>query len=233
MSHRDVLLSFYERYPFERHPLWVAVAEGRLSSAQILQAETQHYLRTRAGRKLRGQAVKSAEETSETLLAAIFETYLEECDPSVAGPSHLELIARLLREGGVAEEDFVSAAPTPGNAAAIALYSDIARRGPACHIIGAGVVEHFYAKLSPRIYDAYTSHYGMSAIQAETYRIHGALDELHAERAFRIIDEAVLIHGQELVYLSVRDAFVATCLHYDGMLQAADTSAGYWAGRVE
>jgi len=33
------------------------------------------------------------------------------------------------------------------------------------------------------------------------------------------------------IELSVRDAFVATSLHYDGMLQAATGLMTYWSGR--
>jgi hypothetical protein len=71
----------------------------------------------------------------------------------------------------------------------------------------------------------------MSDAQAETYRIHGPMDAEHAERAFEILDHAVDLHGWTAVEESVRDAFVATSLHYDGMLQAATGELVYWNGR--
>ncbi len=71
----------------------------------------------------------------------------------------------------------------------------------------------------------------MSAEQAETYRLHGPMDEEHATRAFAVLDEAIALHSWEAVWLSVRDAFVATSLHYDGMLQAATGKIEYWNGR--
>jgi hypothetical protein len=58
-------------------------------------------------------------------------------------------------------------------------------------------------------------------------------DESHAERAFEVLDEAVILHGWNAVYLSVRDAFVATSLHYDGMLQAATGVIDYWNGSLQ
>jgi hypothetical protein len=100
-------------------------------------------------------------------------------------------------------------------------------------MLGAGAVEWFYCKLSPQIFEAYTSLYRMSAAQAETYRLHGPMDESHAERAFEVLDEAVILHGWNAVYLSVRDAFVATSLHYDGMLQAATGVIDYWNGSLQ
>jgi len=47
------VLSFYEEFPFERHPLWMAVLGGKLTLEQILRAETQHFLRSVAGARFR------------------------------------------------------------------------------------------------------------------------------------------------------------------------------------
>src|SRR5207247_1949583 len=115
-------------------------------------------------------------------------------------------------------------------AAAMALYADIGSRGAPCHILGAGAVEFYYSKLAPEIFTAYTTKYEMTAEQAETYRIHGPMDQVHADRSMAILDEAVGLLGWEIVERSVRDAFVATGLHYDGMLQAAVGKLLYWNG---
>ena len=92
------------------------------------------------------------------------------------------------------------------------------------------MVEYFYSQISPMIFEAYTKHYGFSEYAAETYKLHGTMDQTHAERAFEVVDEAVKIHGYDLIEASVRDAFVATSLHYDGMLQAATGNNNYWNG---
>lgn len=226
----DHLLSIYGILPFREHPLWKGVKSMSLSKEQVLLAETQHYLRTRAGRDLRRRAMEEA-QGDELLLEAIFETYLEECTDK-DGPSHLELIGMLLRNSGVTQRSLDEARPTPGNAAAIALYADIARRGTALHIIGAGVVEHHYAVLCADVFHVYTNGYGFSGADAETYRVHESLDRTHAERAFRIADHATTIYGSSAVEMAVRDAFVATSLHYDGMLQAATGRPDYWNGEV-
>jgi pyrroloquinoline quinone (PQQ) biosynthesis protein C len=165
------------------------------------------------------------------IFGLLFETYVEECTNSAAGPNHLDLIRRLVLGGGVTAQEIDSAQATPGNVAAIALYREITRRGAGCHMLGAGVVEHFYCQLSPQIFQAYTTLYGMSEEQAETYQLHGTMDHEHAERAFAVLDDAIELHGWETVQLSVRDAFVATSLHYDGMLQAATGCLDYWNGR--
>ncbi|OFW20934.1 MAG: hypothetical protein A3H27_16600 [Acidobacteria bacterium RIFCSPLOWO2_02_FULL_59_13] len=233
MSDRQAkLLDLYDSFPFEEHPLWISIMQGTLSKAQLLSAEIQHFIRTKAGRELRRDAVEKSRAQSETIFGAIIETYLEECAPAADKPSHLDLIRRLLQTGGLSNEQIESAVPTPANSAAIALYRDIALRGPACHILGAGAVEHPYSRLAPQIFDAYVLKYGFSAHAAETYSIHGPVDAEHARRAFTILDEAVEIHGWQLVEVSVRDAFVATSLHYDGMLQAATGLIEYWPGRA-
>lgn len=231
MSRQQELMDLYLEFPFARHPLWTGVLRGTLSYDQVIEAEAQHWLRTRAGAKLRADALQMAKVHSPEIFEQLLETYLEECT-SHEGPSHFDLIERLVVCGGKTKEWLSTVELTPGNAAAIALYRDISARGAGCHMLGAGTVEYYYSQLSPKIYEAYTEHYGMSPEQAETYRIHGPMDREHAERAFAIIDEAVRLHSWPAVKLSVRDAFVATSLHYDGMLQAALKVNCYWDGRT-
>ena len=229
-QNRERLFKLYDIFPFEKHPLWRAILAGELSYAQVIEAEVQHCIRTKFGQTLRKNAVDMVRGVNARIFELLLETYLEECT-SERGTSHLDLIRRLVTMGGYSEERIDQATPTPGNIAAIALYRDISARGAGCHMLGAGVVEFFYCQLSPRIFEAYVSRYGMSPEQAETYRIHGPMDKEHAERAFAILPEAIDLHGWDTIEMSVRDAFVATSLHYDGMLQAATGRLGYWDGR--
>jgi pyrroloquinoline quinone (PQQ) biosynthesis protein C len=231
-DYRAELLDLYNLFPFHEHPLWRSIREGVLTLEQVLDAETQHCLRTKAGQSLRREALDMAEAISPCIFEQLLETFLEECTHDASGPSHLDLIKRLVMTGGRTEQEIFATLPTPGNAAAMAMYREITRRGAGCHMLGAGAVEHFYCRLSPTIYDAYTRIYNMSPEQAETYRLHGPMDEEHAERAFAVLDEGVRLHGWDSVRLSVRDAFVATSLHYDGMLQAATGKLEYWNGRT-
>lgn len=234
MDRKMELLKQYDLFPFHQHPLWVGVQRGDLSYEQVIAAEIQHCIRTRAGARLREEAMQHARNLNEKLFRHLLETYLEECTANdKTGPSHLQLIERLVLAGGATREQIDSACPTPGNAAAIALYQEISNRGAGCHMLGAGSVEYFYCKLSPRIFSAYITKYGMSEEQAWTYKLHGPMDEIHADRAFEVLDEVVELHGWDTVVQSVRDAFVATSLHYDGMLQAATNINRYWDGRAQ
>jgi pyrroloquinoline quinone (PQQ) biosynthesis protein C len=227
---RAQLLQFYDLLPFHNHPLWVAVKRKELSYQQVISAEIQHWLRTRSAQRLRREALDLAQKISPKMFELLLETYLEECTHDSSGPSHLELIERLVVIGGASKTDLEAAVLAPGNAAAIALYRDIGARGAGCHMLGAGSVEHYYSQLSGDIFRAYTQLYGMTEAQAETYRIHGPMDAQHADRAFAILDEAVNLHGWAMIEASVRDAFVATSLHYDGMLHAATGKLRYWNG---
>jgi pyrroloquinoline quinone (PQQ) biosynthesis protein C len=229
LSDRERLLALYDHFPFHRHPLWQAVLSHDLSLQEIIQAEVQHYLRTRAGQQVRREALERAQAISPAIWEALLDTYLEECTHSIT-PSHLELIRRLVLSGGVTESQLEDAQPTFGNVASIALYRDIASRGAACHLLGAGAVEYYYAELAPQVFKTYTEHYGMSREQAETYKLHGPMDRTHANRALSILGEAVAIHGWQTIEASVRDAFLATSLHYDGMLQAALGRVTFWNG---
>ena len=231
MDHRSELLAQYELYPFHQHPLWIAIQNGTLSYQQVIRAEVQHCIRTREGRKLRENAVQQAKRLNENLFRHLLDTYLEECTNDASGPSHQELIERLVQMGGVSQAEIDVTPPTAGNAAAIALYRDIAERGAGCHMVGAGAVEFFYSDLSPKIFKAYTKHYGMTEEQAFTYKLHGPMDQEHANRAFEVLEDVLQLHGWTTVLASVRDAFIATSLHYDGMLQAATGLGAYWDGR--
>ncbi|WP_154233038.1 iron-containing redox enzyme family protein [Burkholderia pseudomallei] len=233
MSVQAKLLSLYDSFPFHRHPLWNAVLSGQFSLKQVVAAEIQHCIRTAAGQKLRAAAVSEAQAVSPTIFAAVLDTYLEECTGHDGMPSHLDMIKALVLAAGGTEQDIRDTRPTPGNAAAMALYRDIGQRGAACHILGAGAVEHYYSALCPRIYQAYTGRYGMSSDAAQTYLIHGPMDQEHAARALLIADEAVEIHGWPVVEQCVSDAFVATSLHYDGMYQAATGRNVFWDGVSE
>lgn len=217
-------------FPFHNHPLWQSVINGDLSKNQVLRAEVQHMIRTRVGQHLRRGAMEMCLAYSTKMWESVLETYIEECTEDDGTPTHLDLIVRFLKEGGITEDELRDSNPTPGNSAAISLYKDICNRGAGCHIIGAGMVEYYYSQLSPKIFDSYTKIYKFSEFASETYRIHGTMDQIHAQRAFDIVDEAIRIHGYDMIELSVRDAFVATSLHYDGMLQAATGVNSYWDG---
>jgi pyrroloquinoline quinone (PQQ) biosynthesis protein C len=229
---RDKLLSMYDLFPFHEHPLWRAVRGGEFSYEQVIKAEVQHWFRTRTGQSIRRSALDAAQKISPAMFELLLETFLEECTADESGPSHLELIERLVTAGGFSATELHHVRPTPGNSAAIALYRDIGSRGAGCHMLGAGAVEFYYCRLSPTIFQAYTSIYRMTEFQAETYKIHGPMDYTHAERAFAVLDEAVALHGMQAIEEAVRDAFVATSLHYDGMLQAATGELSYWNGRI-
>jgi len=227
---RETALSHYERWPFERHPLWKAVIDGELSREEVVQAEIQHYLRSNVGRLYRERAAIAARFIDGDIFPLLDQTAREECQLDDSGPSHVDLIRRFLLANGVTQSQLDQAVPTPGNAAAIALYKDIADRGPIQHMIGAGCVEYFYSKLSPRIFETYVTRYGFNSADVETYQLHGPMDETHGERALMVLSSPLAQAMPREIDLAIRDAFAATSLHYDGMLQAARPNAGYWSG---
>ena len=73
-DHKTELLKLYELYPFHNHPMWRAVIKGTLSREQVIRAEIQHCIRTRAGRTLRENAVHMAEKINEKLFRMLLET---------------------------------------------------------------------------------------------------------------------------------------------------------------
>lgn len=131
----DELLRLYELLPFHHPPLWRGIRSGVLTYEQVIRAELQHCLRTAAGQVLRREALTMAKALSPRIFERLLETYLEECTHDASGPSHLDLIQRLVRQFGVSDAEIMSTPPTPGNAAAMALYREITRRGAGCHML--------------------------------------------------------------------------------------------------
>lgn len=227
---RSKALSFYESFPFHRHPLWVGITGGKFSAEQVLKAEIQHYLRSEIGKVYRERAAVAAKHFEGEVYDLLHQTVVEECYGTDGGPSHAELIKQFLLLNGVTATDLRHAICMPGNSAAIALYKDIADRGPLHHMIGAGCVEHFYSKLSPKIYTAYAEIYKFKPGSFDTYELHGPMDELHGDRALEMLKTPLAIALSKDLEIAVRDAFVATSMHYDGMLQAAVGIKSYWGG---
>ena len=124
MDRTQLLLGYYDEFPFEHHPLWRAVLGHELSLAQVLSAEVQHWIRTKRGQPLRKAALEQAEGRSPVIYEALKATYIDECTDE-GGENHLALIQRLLKMGGIALETLNGAKPTPGNGAAMALYKEI------------------------------------------------------------------------------------------------------------
>src|ERR1051326_958859 len=122
VDHRSELLDLYTLLPFYEHPLWRSIREGSFTLEQVLDAEVQHCLRTAAGQSLRREALDMAESISPCIFEQLLETFLEECTHDASGPSHLDLIKRLVVTGGRSEESVFATIPTPGNAAAMAMY---------------------------------------------------------------------------------------------------------------
>ncbi|MGN7293494.1 iron-containing redox enzyme family protein [Rhizobium sp. SAFR-030] len=228
---REEALAYYDLFPFHDHPLWVAIINGGLSAEQVLKAEVQHYLRSEIGKIFREHSAVAAKHLDDTIYELLHQTVVEECYGTDGGQSHAELIKQFLLANGVTSSDLRTAVSTPGNIAAIALYKSIADRGPLHHMIGAGCVEFYYSKLCPKIYDAYLNTYRFQPGSFETYQLHGPMDEVHGERALETLGSPLAQALSKELGLAIRDAFVATSLHYDGMLQAATGANTYWNGK--
>lgn len=228
---RAEALSYYEEFPFHEHPLWLSIISGVLTAEQVLKAEIQHYIRSEVGKIFREHSAVAAKHLDDNIYDLLHQTVEEECYGSDGGPSHAELIKQFLLQNGVSTSDLRTAISTPGNAAAIALYKDISERGPLHHMIGAGCVEYYYSKICPRIYAAYEQIYKFKPGSFDTYKLHGPMDEVHGERALETLSSPLAKALDPELRIAIRDAFVATSLHYDGMLQAATSTNTYWSGR--
>ncbi len=92
----DRLLSYYQLFPFDKHPLWVAIRSRELSKEQIIEAEIQHFIRSDIGRLYRERAAIQSRLIGGDLHSLLSQTAKEECQADESGPSHAAMIKGFL-----------------------------------------------------------------------------------------------------------------------------------------
>lgn len=222
---------FYHEFSFEENPWWAGVLGKKFTKQQIVKGEVQHYLRTRTGRKFRVLMLASAAESPEAFDIAwpILEDEIVGKTTDGVRQSHYKLMLDFFRGSGITLKNLDKTDLTPCNAAAIAIYRDLASRSFVESLGGAGIVELFYPDLCKKVYKAYTGHYGFSHEQAFTYYEHQTADDDHSTRALEIIEKyAKTDEMQEKIRRAVKDAIQATHLHYAGMYEGAVGKRLYW-----
>jgi pyrroloquinoline quinone (PQQ) biosynthesis protein C len=165
-------------------------------------------------------------------MQAVLENFMEELG---GRRTHVDIMLQFLEEGGISREEADRAEPAPGTLAAIEMITGCCQRRSALEGVAMlAFVESQLGgegKVSAKVYQELTGHYGFSPRAAETYRLHAQQDEGHGSRQ---IDAIRLLAGDEATQDKVRAAvklgLTAFTLEWDGHVQAMTGKREFWSG---
>src|SRR5258705_11767257 len=229
----DELWRYAAEVPTEQHPWFDGIIKHRWSREQIILGEVQHYLRVRTNPIFFGyMAVNAVAAKEYSVMNTVLENFMEELG---GARTHVDIMLQFLNEGGITREEADDAEPAPGTMAAIEMIIGCCQRRSALEGVamlafvesqlgGAG-------KISEKVYQELTEHYGFSPRAAATYQLHAAQDEGHGSRqidAIRLL--ATDAATQAKIRAAVKLGLTAFTLEWDGHVQAMTGKREFWCG---
>jgi len=227
------LWRYAEEVPMGEHPWFQGILNHRWSREQIILGEVQHYLRIRTNPIFFGyMAINAVADKNYELMQTVLDNFMEELG---GRRTHVDIMLQFLEEGGISREEADRAEPAPGTLAAIEMITGCCQRRSALEGVAMlSFVESQLGgegKVSAKVYQELTGHYGFSPRAAETYRLHAQQDEGHGSRQ---IDAIRLLAGDEATQDKVRAAvklgLTAFTLEWDGHVQAITGKREFWSG---
>jgi pyrroloquinoline quinone (PQQ) biosynthesis protein C len=227
------LWRYAEEVPMGEHPWFQGILSHRWSREQIILGEVQHYLRIRTNPIFFGyMAINAVADKNYELMQTVLENFMEELG---GRRTHVDIMLQFLEEGSISREEADRAEPAPGTLAAIEMITGCCQRRSALEGVAMlAFVESQLGgegKVSAKVYQELTGHYGFSPRAAETYRLHAQQDEGHGSRQ---IDAIRLLAGDEATQDKVRAAvklgLTAFTLEWDGHVQAITGKREFWSG---
>lgn len=219
--------------PMGQHPWFQGILQHRWTRQQIILGEVQHYLRVRTNPIFFGYiAVNAVTEKQYGLMGVVLENFMEE----LSGPrTHVDIMLQFIEEEGISRAEADRAEAAPGTMAAIEMIIGGCQRRSALEGVALlSFVESQLGgpdKVSAKVYDELTSHYGFSERAAETYRLHAEQDVGHGERQIEAIRRyATDAETQEKVRNAVKLGLTAFSLEWDGHVQAMTGQREFWRG---
>jgi len=227
------LWRYAEEVPMGEHPWFQGILSHRWSREQIILGEVQHYLRIRTNPIFFGyMAINAVADKNYELMQTVLENFMEELG---GRRTHVDIMLQFLEEGGISREEADRAEPAPGTLAAIEIITGCCQRRSALEGVAMlAFVESQLGgegKVSAKVYQELTGHYGFSPRAAETYRLHAQQDEGHGSRqidAIRLLAKDQ--EAQDKVRAAVKLGLTAFTLEWDGHVQAITGKREFWSG---
>jgi pyrroloquinoline quinone (PQQ) biosynthesis protein C len=227
---KQLVAEAQQTHPWLHHPLFRALAAGRLSRPQLREVVKQQgafFLDTVRHAALRLAHVGGAHSSMEELRLqrTIIPVLLEEAGEDLVGgkeTAHAFLFVKLAEGLGITEDELFATAYLPHIVIEKNELFQLQRDGLLEALCGGAVAtESINAVASTRFYEAFKTHYGVADEYLAFYRVHAGVEEEHGAKAVQLVDRlAQTGEAQARGWLAMRRAITVRWLAADGIAHA-------------
>jgi pyrroloquinoline-quinone synthase len=205
---------------FGRHPLWIAILEGRLSRERLRGFATQFFLQVREFPRAVSALHSRCSDPEQRIELA--ESLYEEETGRISGCNlpHPELFLQFARGLGLERSELVDASPLPATAALIHWFELSTRersfleRAAAINLASEGQVPGSFGPFAR----ALETHYGLTPEDVAFWDIHEQADREHSDIGRNIVVRlASTRSSQELALAALERSLTMWWHFFDGM----------------
>ena len=224
---RELFAMVHERRSFGRHPLWLKIADGKVSRAGMRIFAAQFFLQVRefprALSALHSRCYNAAERVK------LAESLYEEETGLISGSApHPELFIRVGLGLGMKREELVDAKPLPSTAALIDWFElstkdrSFAEGIGAINVAAEGQVPGNFASFAR----ALEKHYGLSREQVAFFDVHKIADRDHSDVGDNILSQMPMSDSDRAkVRAAAERSLEMWWQFFDGIDQAASAAS--------
>jgi pyrroloquinoline-quinone synthase len=194
---RELFATVHERRSFGRHPLWLKIAEGKVSRTGMRTFAAQFFLQVREFPRAVSALHSRCHDPGERLKLA--ESLYEEETGKLSGSApHPELFIRIGTGLGMKREEVVEARPLPSTAALIDWFElstkdrSFAEGIGAINVAAEGQVPGNFGSFAR----ALEKHYGLNTDQVAFFDVHEIADRDHSDVGDNILSHMMLADAE-------------------------------------
>jgi pyrroloquinoline quinone (PQQ) biosynthesis protein C len=227
---RQLVAEAQQTHPWLHHPLFQAMAAGRLSHPQLREVIKQQgafFLDTVRHAAVRLAHVGGAHSTMEELRLqrTIIPVLLEEAGEDLVGgkeTAHAFLFVKLAAGLGIDEDELFGTAYLPHVVIEKNELFQLQRDGLLDALCGGAIAtDSINAEASTRFYAAFRTHYGIGDEYLDFYQVHAGVEEEHGAKAVLLVDRlAQTEEARARGWLAMRRAITVRWLAADGIARA-------------
>ncbi|HLH26637.1 MAG TPA: iron-containing redox enzyme family protein [Chloroflexota bacterium] len=227
---KQLVAEAWQTHPWLHHPLFQAMAAGRLSPAQLREVIKQQgafFLDTVRHAAVRLAAIGGTRPSLDDLRLqrAIIPVLLEEAGEDLVGgkeSAHALLYVRLAEGLGIGEAELFGTTYLPHVVIEKNELFQLQRDGLLEALCGGALAtESINAEASRRLYEAFRTHYGIADEYLAFYSVHAGVEEEHGAKAVLLVDRlAQTDEARARGWLALRRAITVRWLAADGIAQA-------------
>ena len=220
---RELFAMVHQRRSFGRHPLWIDIAEGKVSRAGMRIFAAQFFLQVREFPRAISALHSRCYDSQERLKLA--ESLYEEETGKLSGSApHPELFVRVGEGLGMHRDELVNAAPLPSTAALVDWFElstkdrSFAEGIGAINVAAEGQVPGNFGSFARSL----ERHYGLTSHQSAFFDVHEIADRDHSDVGDNILSQMTLGDTERTkVRTAVNRSLDLWWQFFDGIARAA------------